>query len=101
MLKTGARLRSQVCTTEVIVVRAGESDSPLKCGGHPMVEIGATVMDGLSLHSDFAEGTAIGKRYTDPDGTVEILATKPGAGSLSLGDLALGLKNAKPLPSSD
>ena len=32
---------------------------------------------------------------------IELLCTKPGAGSLSLGDAALLVKGAKPLPSSD
>ena len=31
----------------------------------------------------------------------EILGTKPGAGSLSIGDEVLVLKEAKPLPASD
>jgi hypothetical protein len=40
------------------------------------------------------------KRYTDAGGN-EVLVTKPGAGSLSLGDVPLALKDAKPLPASD
>ncbi len=47
------------------------------------------------------EGTLMGKRYVDADDTVEILCTKPGAGTLSMGDQPLVLKEAKPLPSSD
>jgi len=49
----------------------------------------------------FDTGTLIGKRYTTPDGDLEVLCTKAGGGSLSLGDTALELKAAKPLPSSD
>ena len=49
----------------------------------------------------FDEGTLVGKRYVTEDEAIELLCTKPGAGSLSLGDTALLVKGAKPLPSSD
>ena len=49
----------------------------------------------------FDEGTLVGKRYVTEDEAIELLCTKPGAGSLSLGDAALAVKGAKPLPSSD
>jgi len=48
-----------------------------------------------------SDGTLLGKRYVDPDETVEVLCTRPGDGSLSIGDMLLDLKDAKPLPSSD
>ena len=47
-----------------------------------------------------AGGTLLGKRYTD-DGALEVLCTKAGEGSLSIGDTPLVLKEAKPLPASD
>ncbi len=37
----------------------------------------------------FDEGTLVGKRYVTEDEAIELLCTKPGAGSLSLGDAAL------------
>ena len=43
----------------------------------------------------------MGKRFADPDTGIEVLATKGGAGSLSLDGQPLALKDAKPLPSSD
>jgi hypothetical protein len=46
-------------------------------------------------------GTQMGKRFADPDSGIEVLATKGGAGSLSLDGQPLALKDAKPLPSSD
>ena len=46
-------------------------------------------------------GTLMGKRYVDAEETVEVLCTKPGDGSLGLGDTLLDLKEAKPLPASD
>ncbi|MFC9834223.1 hypothetical protein ACFVKB_10450 [Rhodococcus sp. NPDC127530] len=101
MLKTGARLRSQVCTTEVIVVRAGSGDVTLTCGGQPMIDPAGSPAEGLTPAGDLAGGTMIGKRYTDTAGSVEVLATKSGEGSLALGDEVLALKSAKPLPSSD
>ncbi|MEE2059246.1 hypothetical protein [Rhodococcus artemisiae] len=101
MLKTGARLRSQVCTTEVIVVRADNPPAELTCGGHPMIEIGKPVADGLTIDTAFAGGSTLGKRYHDDGDTVEVLVTKPGTGSPALGDQLLELKTAKPLPSSD
>lgn len=100
MFKVGVRLRSQVCTTEVIVVKA-EEGVELNCGGCPMVDIAHPQSSELTLAEDFAQGSLIGKRYTDDAGTVEILVTKPGNGTLALGATPLQLKAAKPLPASD
>ena len=41
MIKTGTRLQSQVCDTQVIVVKAADSLDDLRCGGHPMAPLGA------------------------------------------------------------
>jgi hypothetical protein len=97
-MKPGARLKSAVCDTEVIVVRAG-ADTVVECGGAPMdmerpAERGA-------INPAFASGTMTGKRYVDEAGTAELLCVKAGQGSLSIGGVALILKEAKPLPSSD
>jgi hypothetical protein len=100
-LKSGARLRSQVDATEVVVVRAGPGDADIACGGHPMVEPTATPQDGLTVAAGLDGGTLLGKRYTDEAGEVELLVTKPGQGSLTLGGAPLELKSAKPLPASD
>jgi len=43
----------------------------------------------------------LGKRYEDEGSGLEILCTKPGPASLSIGADALHIKGAKPLPSSD
>ena len=48
----------------------------------------------------FLAGTSMGKRYTDGEGA-EVLVTKPGNGSLSVGSTPLEIKDAKPLPASD
>jgi len=60
-----------------------------------------TPPSGASAESGFDGGTALGKRYTDEEGTLELLCTKAGPSALSLGDVLLLLKDAKPLPSSD
>jgi hypothetical protein len=90
-----------VCDTEVVVVRSPADDIDLRCGGHPMVPLGEDPPAGLALDPAFTEGTTLGKRYTNAGGDLEILGTKPGAGSLSVGDEVLVLKEAKPLPASD
>lgn len=100
MIKTGTRLRSQVCDTQVIVVRAGESLEDLRAGGVPMVAFDAEMSGGATLDPGFSGGNLMGKRYVDESGA-EVLVTKAGAGTLSVGEVPLTLKEAKPLPASD
>lgn len=100
-LKAGARLKSPVSTTEVVVVRAPSSDVDLRCGGQPMVPITDVVTSGGRLEPAHMSGTLLGKRYADPESGLELLCTKGGEGSLSLGDEPLLVKDAKSLPSSD
>lgn len=96
-MKPGKKLKSAACDTEVMVVRG--ADVVLECGGVPMVD--ERPADKATLNPAFAEGTKIGKRYTDAAGGIELLCTKAGQGSLSIGGVALQPKDAKPLPSSD
>jgi hypothetical protein len=99
-LKTGARLRSQADSTEVVVVKAPADDVDLRCGGHPMVptsEAGGS----QTVEAGFDGGTLVGKRYADDEVGIELLCTKGGDGALSLGVDPLPVKGAKPLPSSD
>jgi hypothetical protein len=56
----------------------------------------------------YPEGTAagtqalqLGKRYKSADGAVEVLINKPGPCDLRYDGVAMELKDAKPLPSSD
>jgi hypothetical protein len=100
VLKPGTRLRSMTCATEVIVVR-GSGDADVRCGGKSMVEIADDRGAAGAPAAPFDQGTAMGKRYVDADATLELLCTKPGAGSLALGEELLVMKGAKPLPSSD
>ena len=100
MIKNGSRLQSQVCDTQVIVVRSAESLDELRAGGAPMVPVGTEVESGSTLDDAFAGGTLMGKRYVD-DAGAEVLVTKAGAGSLSIGSTPMEIKEAKPLPASD
>lgn len=100
MIKNGTRLESQVCETQVIVVRTADSLDDLRAGGIPMVPIGAKKSPDVVLDPGFAEGSVMGKRYVDENGA-EVLVTKSGVGTLSIGQRPLLLKEAKPLPASD
>jgi hypothetical protein len=100
-LKPGSRWKSAVCDTEVVVVRAVKEPAQLECGGHPMVAHGGEKPAGLAISPDFAAGTQPGKRFADEVSGLEILATKGGAGSLSIDGRAIGAKEAKKLPASD
>ncbi|OJZ76104.1 hypothetical protein BRW65_01310 [Mycobacterium paraffinicum] len=100
MIKNGTRLQSQVCDTQVIVVRSADSLDDLRAGGVPMIPIGTQATAGATIDPEFAGGTLMGKRYTDEAGA-EVLVTKAGNGSLSIGTTPLVVKEAKPLPASD
>ena len=100
MIKNGSRLQSQVCDTQVIVVRSADGLDDLRAGGAPMVPVGADNDASLSLDPEFSGGSLMGKRYVD-DGGAEVLVTKAGKGALSVGSTPLQIKEAKPLPASD
>jgi hypothetical protein len=96
-MKAGTKLKSAVCDTEVMVIKAA-TDGVAECGGTAMV---AEREERREVDPAFGSGTNMGKRYVDEAGTVELLCIKPGKGSLSLSGIALKVKDAKPLPSSD
>ena len=79
MIKNGTRLQSQVCDTQVIVVKAAESLDDLRCGGQPMLPLDAERPADAAPDPAFADGSTMGKRYVD-DGGAEVLVTKAGAG---------------------
>lgn len=95
-VKPGMRVRSAVCATEVMVVK-GAGDLDLRCGGVPMLS-GAVQASGAP-QAPFDLGTLVGKRYSLGD--VEVLCTKAGVGSLSLGETPIPAQDAQQLPSSD
>ena len=101
-LKPGLRLRSQVCATEVIVVRPGVAPHALTCGGALLVGQKDEVSAGGSPAAGLDSGSLLGKRYTAVgDDGLELLVTKAGAGTLADGSEPLVLKEARPLPASD
>ena len=100
MIKNGTRLQSQVCDTQVIVVRSADSLDDLRAGGVAMVPLDAEKAADATIDPAFSDGNMMGKRYVDDNGA-EVLVTKAGAGTLSIGTTALNLKEAKPLPASD
>jgi hypothetical protein len=99
-VKNGTRLQSQVCDTQVIIVRATDALADLRIGGAPAVALGEEPDSALTLDTTLAGGTQMGKRYVAADGA-EVLVTKAGTGTLTIGATPLELKEAKPLPASD
>ena len=97
-LKAGMKLHSSVCDTDVMVIK-GSGDVALTCGGCELT----IVRSDPSAEPDaaFATGTAMGKRYQTPDGSIELLCIKPGKGTLAIDGVPLEMKAAKALPSSD
>jgi hypothetical protein len=101
-IKPGSRFRSAACDVEIIVVKApADAAVDLRAGGHEMLPMGTDRPGDVKPEPGFDEGTQMGKRYTDDSGSLEVLCTKPGPSSLSIGETLLVLKEAKPLPSSD
>jgi hypothetical protein len=97
-MKPGKKLKSAVCDTEVIVVRA-TPDVLVSCGGAPMLDAAPEVRG--ALNPDFAGGAQMGKRYQDAAGTTELLCIKGGKGALAIDGALATVKAAKALPSSD
>jgi hypothetical protein len=100
-LKPGTRIRSAVCDTEVMLIQAPDGDVEVTCGGGAMIPLDAEPPAGASLDAATAEGTQLGKRYVNEDGSLEVLCTRPGKGSLAYAGKPLTIKGAKPLPASD
>jgi len=57
--------------------------------------------EGGALLDGHDAGSAMGKRYTNSDETIELLCTKAGQGVPAVDGELLVLKEAKPLPASD
>jgi hypothetical protein len=99
-VSAGTRLACPACTTEVVVVRAGERSGLLTCRGEELV--GTEDPRTLQGHSDSdGQGVLLGKRYVDEESDLELLCIKSGPGLLSSDGRELIIQGAKPLPSSD
>ncbi len=101
VLKAGTRLKSAVCSSELMVVVAPAGDVTLTCGGVPLIDLSAEAPSGAAIDTEQKQGTQMGKRYTNEAGDIEVLCTKPGEGGLAVDGDTLKIKGAKPLPSSD
>ena len=101
-LKPGVRLFSAVCSTAMIVVKAPATAVAFTIGG---VEP-STSPESAGARSDgpvdgHDAGTAMGKRYVDAAGSLEVLCTQPGTGTPAVDGVLMQLKESKPLPASD
>jgi hypothetical protein len=100
-LKLGTRVFSTVCSTEMIAVKAPGGPVALTIGGVAPVLSGNDRDSNHSLVAGHDGGAAMGKRYVDAAGSVELLCTKGGDGVPAVDGELLLLKDAKPLPASD
>ncbi|APH02411.1 hypothetical protein ACFY2Y_13160 [Janibacter hoylei] len=100
-LTVGTTLASAVDGATVIVVRAGDDDVELTSGGLAMYDPKSDEAPQGEPDGSQLGGVQIGKRYVTEADDVELLATKPGKGTLAIDGVALRLRDAKPLPASD
>jgi hypothetical protein len=101
VLKPGLRLKSAVCSTEVMVIRSPGTAALIECGGSQMLAAAESAPADAKLDPAHAQGSLIGKRYVDAAEALELLCTKGGEGALSVDGTPLVVKQAKALPSSD
>jgi len=99
-LRPGARAKSAVCDTEIVVVKPGKG-ATISCGGQPMLEPASEKPAGGTVADGHGGGTAIGKRYVDEETGAEVLCSKGGAGGLSINGRPMTAKETKALPASD
>ena len=100
MLKAGLRLACPHCTTEVVVVRAPADDVVLTCSESALVGVDSA-REETGHPTTGTDGMLLGKRYVDEPADLELLCTKAGPGALACDGRVLGIRGAKPLPSSD
>ena len=98
-IKAGTKLFSAVCDTQIMVLRVPADDLDVTCGGLPMQTEEAA--EKSSMSGDAGEGSLVGKSYVDEAETMEFLCTRGGEGNISVNGIALEVKQAKRLPSSD
>ena len=100
--RVGTTLVSTTDSTSVIVVRWGDADVDVTCGGGVMADARGPGADATNAADPVQQdGTQLGKRYADDALGVELLCTKAGTGTLAVNGSPLPLKSAKPLPASD
>lgn len=100
-LKPGNRLRSAVCTAEVVVVRAADTPVDLRFGGHPAAAAGTEPAGGVTADPALTGELRLGARYFDAETGIEVLVTKTGTSMPTVGDRPLIRRDPKSLPASD
>lgn len=100
-LRPGQKLHSAVCDAQVVVVKAPAGSVEIGCGGSPMLADGDEADGTATLDPSVGDAVLLGKRYADDERGLELLCTRAGDGALTVDGTVLGLKGAKPLPSSD
>lgn len=101
-LKPGVRLFSTVCSTSLIVVKAPVAPVAFTIGGvEPLTAAGASTPSTQGPLAGHDGGTAIGKRYVDGSGSIELVCTQAGAGTPAVDGVTMHIKETKPLPASD
>lgn len=99
IFKPGTKLSSAVCKAQIMALRVPAEELEITCGGAPM-QIGDP--ESLSaIDGEFSGGTLVGKRYVNEGETMEFLCTRGGEGTVCVNGVALDVKQAKQLPSSD
>ncbi len=100
-VKAGSRLYGATSTTELIVVKTPSAELDLTIGGQPALLDASGRTGATDIAEGHGGGAAMGKRYVDSSGGVELLCTKAGEGLPAVAGEVLQLKDAKPLPASD
>ena len=98
-IKAGTKLFSAVCDTQIMVLRVPADDLDVTCGGLPMQTEEAA--EKSSMSGGGGEGRRVGERCGDEAETIEFLCARGGEGNISVNGVALEIKQAKRLPSSD
>ena len=100
-LKPGARLFGRACTSEFIAVKVPPGETGLTIGGHTALTDAAGREGSTEVVEGHGGGAAMGKRYVDEAGSIELLCTKAGTGVPAIAGEGMAIKDAKPLPASD
>jgi hypothetical protein len=100
-LKPGSRWKSAVGDIGVVVVPPPKAEASLECGGYPVIPHAEAKPEGKAIAEGFTNGSQAGKRYADEETGMEVLCTKIGQGTLTIGSRPIGAKEAKKLPASD
>jgi hypothetical protein len=99
-LQPGTRWRSVNSTTEVVVTMGDEGT--LTCGGRPMQPAGDEARPEPSGRPPTDDvQTVLGKRYRSPDGTLQVLCVRQGAGTIGIDGSPLEMVKPRLLPASD